>query len=146
MRNEFDNKLQNFGDAFQKVTVSENLTVLKDTYGAFETLREELFEWVIKTAPDEEKQGEYLTELAMFEHNLWVDSETRTLIGEVPIFDDSIDFDVIDQMFEDYGSYFQRYGCLTADQIVSWDTENVLLVDEFGSVEIVKRPDVLLNV
>ena len=146
MRTEFNNKLQDFSDSFEKVKVSENLTVLKETYAAFETLREEIFEWVIATATDEEQQGEYLTEFAMFEHNLWVDSETRTLIGEVPIFDESIDFDDIDQMFEDYGSYFQRYGCLTSDQIVSWDTENVLLVDEFGSVEIVKRPDVLLNV
>jgi hypothetical protein len=49
-------------------------------------------------------------------------------------------------MFEDYGSYFQRYGCLTSDQIISWDNENVLFDDEFGNVEIVKRPDILLNV
>jgi hypothetical protein len=68
------------------------------------------------------------------------------LIEECPIFDLNISFDEIDQMFEEYGSYFQRYGCLSPDQIISWDNENVLFDDEFGNVEIVKRPDILLNI
>jgi hypothetical protein len=29
--------------------------------------------------------------------------------------------------------------------VLSWDSENVLIEDELGNAEIIKRPDVLLN-
>lgn len=142
----FEIKLKQFSEAFDVAKNSESITVLKDTYANFEVVREEIFEWIVSTFKDDEDRSKYLTDFAMYEHNLWVDSETRTLIGEIPIFDDETFFEDIEKMFDDYGSYFQRYGCLTPDQVVSWDKENVLIVDEYGNTEIVKRPDILLNI
>jgi hypothetical protein len=95
--------------------------------------------------PDDESKSQCLTKFAQYEHDLWVDSDTKTLIGEIPIFDESIYFEDIEKMFDDYGSYFQRYACLVPDQIVSWDKENVLFNDDMGNVEIIKRPDVIVN-
>ena len=76
-----------------------------------------------------------------FENKLWQNG-----IVNIPLFDDNTSYEDIETMFEEYGSYFQRYGCLTSEQIVSWDEQNVLFDDEIGNIEIVKRPDVLLNV
>lgn len=145
MRNEFDKKLKEFSDVFDVVKSSENLEILKNHYIDFESKREEIFEWVINTFESDVDKSQYLTEFANHEHSLWVDATTSTLIGEVPIFDDSIFFEDIEKMFDDYGSYFQRFGCLIPDQIVSWDKENVLFNDEMGNVEIIKRPDVIVN-
>lgn len=145
MRNEFDKKLKEFAEIFGIAKSSKNLEELKDKYIDFEAKREEIFEWIVKTFQSDEDKSQYLTEFANYEHGLWVDSNTSTLIGEIPIFDDTIFFEDIEQMFEDYGSYFQRYGCLIPDQIVSWDKENVLFNDEMGNVEIIKRPDVIVN-
>lgn len=146
MRDEFNKKLQEFSEVFRYVISAENLEKLKDAYFSFEEKREEIFHWVFQYDCDEEQKNEYLTELAMFEHDFWIDKKTRNLIAEVPIFDDSILFEDIEKMFDEYGSYFQRFGCLRPDQIISWDRQNVLFMDEFSNIEIVKRPDILLNI
>lgn len=146
MKSEFESKLKEFKDVFNSAKTSENLSALKDAYTILETKREEIFFWLMNMNCDDEQRSEYLTEFAMFEHNLWVDPKTRTLIGAMPIFDDNLYFEDIEKMFEEYGSYFQRYGCLRSDQVLSWDQQSVLFMDEFSNIEIVKRPDVLMNV
>jgi hypothetical protein len=138
----FEVLLQEFERNFNLVSNSNDLHDLKEKYTALEISRENIFEWIISTIQEDEQKGEFMNKFGKFENSLFNNDSD---VG-IPIFDLNISFDEIDQMFEDYGSYFQRYGCLTPDQIVSWDNENVLFDDEFGNVEIVKRPDILLNV
>jgi hypothetical protein len=146
MRNEFDLKLKEFKTTFLTTKESKSIFELKENYSNLEAIREEIFFWLMNMECDDEQRSEYLTEFAMFEHNLWVDPKTRTLIGAMPIFDDDIYFEDIEKMFDEYGSYFQRFGCLRPDQVLSWDQQNVLFMDEFSNVEIVKRPDILMNI
>ena len=145
MNNNFEQMLEEFASIFELAKKSSNLEELKDNYIKFEDKREFIFEWIMDNNSDDEIRNEFVSKFANFEHDLWVDSNTKTLIGEIPIFDDSIFFEDIEKMFDDYGSYFQRFGCLVPDQIVSWDKENVLFNDEMGNVEIIKRPDVIVN-
>ena len=143
MSNEkFEILLQEFERNFNLVSNSNDLHDLKEKYTALEISRENIFEWIISSIQEDEQKGEFMNKFGKFENSLF---NNNTDTG-IPIFDLDISFDEIDQMFDEYGSYFQRYGCLTSDQIVSWDKENVLFDDEFGNVEIVKRPDILLNV
>ena len=146
MRNEFNSKLEEFSNTFSIARKSTDLNSLKDAYSNLETKREEIFYWLMGLECDDEARGEYLSEFAMFEHNQWIDSKTNELVGLMPVFDNSIYFEDIEKMFDEYGSYFQRYGCLRPDQILSWDNQNVLFMDEFSNIEIIKRPDILLNI
>jgi hypothetical protein len=142
----FEILLQEFGRNFKTVSDSFDLQDLKEKYTALEISRENIFEWIISNIQDDEQKNQYMQEFGKFENSLWYDEKSNEITSGIPVFDLDITFDEIDQMFDDYGSYFQRYGCLSPDQIVSWDKENVLFDDEFGNVEIVKRPDILLNV
>lgn len=144
--NKFNSLLNEFKDNFIIVSNAETLEDLKEKYISLEITRENIHEWILSNLPDDEQKGEYFNKFGKFENSLWTEDSNGEVIVGVPIFDLNISFDEIDQMFDDYGSYFQRYGCLSPDQIVSWDEENVLFDDEFGNVEIVKRPDVLLNI
>lgn len=146
MKNKFEELLNDFENNFKLVSNSDSLHDLKEKYTALEISRENVFDWVISTIQDDEQKSEYLNKFGKFENSMWHNDNSIEITSGIPIFDLDISFDEIDQMFEDYGSYFQRYGCLTSDQIISWDKENVLFDDEFGNVEIVKRPDILLNV
>jgi hypothetical protein len=140
--NKFDQLLADFKSEFSLVTQSKTLEELRENYTNFQIKRENVFEWVMTSIDDDDMKGEYLTNFSMFEHHLWIDKNTGNVIGEIPIFDEND----IEDIFDEYDSYFQRYGCLTVDQIVSWDKQNVLFDDEFGNIDIIKRPDVLLNV
>lgn len=147
MNNEkFNSLLEEFKKNFKLVSNANDLQDLKEKYVSLEISRENVFDWVISNIQDDEQKGEYLSKFGKFENSLWQTDSSQELVVGIPIFDLDISFDEIDQMFDDYGSYFQRYGCMTSEQIISWDKENVLFDDEFGNVEIVKRPDVLLNV
>jgi hypothetical protein len=144
--NKFETLLSEFERNFKSTSDATNLEDLKEKYISLEISRENVFEWIISNIQEDEQKGEYLNKFGKFENSLWYDNGSTEISAGIPVFDLNITFDEIDQMFDDYGSYFQRYGCLTSDQIVSWDNENVLFDDEFGNVEIVKRPDILLNV
>ena len=142
----FENLLHEFENNFKFATNASDLHDLKDKYSALEISRENIFEWIITNFQDDEQKSEYSNKFGRFENSLWYGDKSNQIDTGIPIFDTNITIDEIDEMFDEYGSYFQRYGCLTSDQIISWDKENVLFDDEFGNVEIVKRPDVLLNV
>jgi hypothetical protein len=147
MSNEkFNSLLEEFKKNFKLVSDADDLQELKERYTALEISRENVFDWVISNIQEDEQKGEYFNRFGKFENSLWQTDNSQELVVGIPIFDLDISFDEIDQMFDDYGSYFQRYGCMSSDQIISWDKENVLFDDEFGNVEIVKRPDILLNV
>lgn len=144
--NLFNGLLDIFKSNFKKASDATDLQDLKEKYIALEVSRDNVFDWIIENNPEEQDKYEYMSKFGKFESSLWETDNSQELIVGIPIFDLDISFDEIDQMFDDYGSYFQRYGCLSSDQIISWDKENVLFDDEFGNVEIVKRPDVLLNI
>jgi hypothetical protein len=147
MNNEkFNSLLEQFKSNFKSVSNSNNLEELKEKYISLEITRENIHEYILSSNTDDEIRANYFSKFGRFENSLWEQDSSGEVIAGIPIFDTDISFDEIDQMFEDYGSYFQRYGCLTSDQILSWDKENVLFDDEFGNVEIVKRPDILLAV
>lgn len=147
MSNEkFNSLLEEFKKNFKLVSDADDLQDLKEKYASLEISRENVFDWVISNIQEDEQKGEYFNRFGKFENSLWQTDSSQELVVGIPIFDLDISFDEIDQMFDDYGSYFQRYGCMSSDQIISWDKENVLFDDEFGNVEIVKRPDVLLNI
>jgi len=147
MSNEkFEILLNEFGRNFKLVSDAFDLQDLKEKYIALEISRENIFDWIISNIQEDEQKGEYMQRFGKFENDMWIDDKSNEITTGIPIFDLNISFDEIDQMFEEYGSYFQRYGCLSPDQIISWDNENVLFDDEFGNVEIVKRPDILLNI
>lgn len=144
--NKFDQMLEDFKSEFNLVIKAKTLEELKENYTNFQIKRENVFEWVMTSVDDDDLKGEYLTNFSMFEHHLWIDKNTGSIISQIPTFDEDCDFENIEELFDEYDSYFQRYGCLTVDQIVSWDKESVLFDDEFGNIDIVKRPDVILNV
>lgn len=144
--NKFNSLLTEFKQNLIFVSNSENLEDLKEKYTALEISRENIHEWIFGNCSDDEKKAEYFNKFGKFENSLFIEDSNKEVLVGIPIFDLDISFDEIDQMFDDYGSYFQRYGCLSPDQILSWNKENVLFDDEFGNVEIVKRPDFLLNI
>lgn len=139
--NDFQNLLNDFQNNFKIVSNSPSLETLKENYISVEISRDSIFDWILSSNEDESLKDEYMLNFERFENKLWQNGTAN-----IPLFDDNTSYEDIETMFEDYGSYFQRYGCLTSEQIVSWDEQNVLFDDEIGNIEIVKRPDVLLNV
>lgn len=144
--NSFNELLDTFKSNFKQSSDATDLQDLKEKYINLEISRDTIFEWIISNAQDDEKKDEYLNKFGKFENSLWYSDGSTEVSAGIPVFDLDISFDEIDKMFDDYGSYFQRYGCLSSDQIISWDKEDVLFDDEFGNVEIVKRPDFLLKI
>jgi hypothetical protein len=147
MNNEkFESLIKEFETCFKLASKATDLQDLKEKYISLEVGRENIFDWILSKVQDDEQKSEYMNKFGKIENSMWFGDNPNQITTGIPIFDLDISFDEIDEMFEEYGSYFQRYGCLTSDQIISWDKENVLFDDEFGNVEIVKRPDILLNV
>ena len=135
MNNNFKKLLEQYSEEWQSVVSSQTLEQLEESYTNSESTREEIMNLVFTTIDDEQEQGQYFSTFGELETNLWEN------VGEIPIFDEVFD---IYESFDEYESYYQRYGCMTPEFIVSWDTENVLFTD--GEViEIVARPDVLMN-
>jgi hypothetical protein len=137
--NHYENLVNDFSKSFDSVIKSKDLLELKDNYIQMEVYRENIFEWVLTKINSDEEKSEYLTKFANKENDLWVNNF-------IPEFDNNFTFEDIENLFEEYDSYFQRYGCLNSDQIISWDSENVMFDDEFGNVDIVKRPDKMMNI
>ena len=135
MNNNFKKLLEQYSEEWQSVVSSQTLEQLEESYTNSESTREEIMNLVFTTIDDEQEQGQYFSTFGELETNLWEN------VGEIPIFDEVFD---IYESFDEYESYYQRYGCMTPEFIVSWDTEHVLFTD--GEViEIVARPDVLMN-
>lgn len=114
-----------------------SLEQLQEAYTNVSSTRDELYEYMAEMYSDDEEQ--FQVELA----NL-MDKETETTVKyPFPIFDEELDEVAL---FEDYTTYFQRYGCMEVDNILSWDENNILFHDlESDLVEIIQRPDVLMR-
>jgi len=134
-KNDFKKMLNEFEEEFIKVNNSENLQQLKENYIKLELVRENIFDSLFEKVQDTEERGEFLKIFYKFEYEIPY---------QIPLFSDD-DMDQVDQLFEDYNGYFQRFACLNAEQIISWSDTEVLFDDEFGNIDIVTRPDTLVG-
>lgn len=134
-KNDFKKMLNEFEDEFIKVNNSENLQQLKENYIKLELVRENIFDSLFDKVQDTDERGEFLKTFSKFEYEIPY---------QIPLFSDD-GIDQVDSLFEDYNGYFQRFGCLNAEQIISWSDTEVLFDDEFGNIDIVTRPDTLVG-
>jgi len=134
-KNDFKKMLNEFEAEFIKVNNSENLQQLKENYIKLELVRESVFDSLFEKVQDTDERGEFLKIFSKFEYEIPY---------SIPLFGND-DLDTIDSLFEDYNGYFQRFGCLNAEQIISWSDTEVLFDDEFGNIDIVTRPDTLVG-
>jgi hypothetical protein len=139
MSSEFKTIMKDMENSFTTLHTCKSLGELKENYVVFELHREKLIEWVNSNFNEnDELYHTYIDKVGEFEYRLFEE------YGGIPVFDNDFSSDDMDDLFENYVSYFQRYGCLNSTQIISWDKTNILLEDEIGSVEAIVRPDVLL--
>ena len=134
-KNDFKKMLNEFEEEFIKVNNSENLQQLKENYIKLELVRESVFDSLFEKVLDTDERGEFLKTFSKFEYEIPY---------SIPLFGND-DLDTIDSLFEDYNGYFQRFGCLNAEQIISWSDKEVLFDDEFGNIDIITRPDNLVG-
>ena len=134
-KNDFKKMLNEFEAEFIKVNNSENLQQLKENYIKLELVRESVFDSLFEKVLDTDERGEFLKTFSKFEYEIPY---------SIPLFGND-DLDIIDSLFEEYNGYFQRFGCLNAEQIISWSDTEVLFDDEFGNIDIVTRPDTLVG-
>lgn len=136
MNNEFDQLLEQFSDQWETVVQSESLDDVESNFTTLEGLRVGIFDWVFENIESDDDRIPYIDTFGDLE------SECLDTFGDIPAFDD--EFNIFDS-FEDYEGYYQRYGCMTPDYIVSWDSESILFMDDDGTICTVKRPDVLME-
>ena len=134
MNNDFKNLLEQFTDEWGTIVQSTSLEELQETFSRVEETRFDILNWVFEKVGDEE-QSEYFTAFGSIESNL------LDTVGDIPIFDEKFD---IYASFEEYETYYQRFGCMTPEFVISWDNQNVLWTDE-ETIEIIKRPDILMT-
>ena len=135
MNNNFKQLLDQYSTEWDNVVSAETLERLEEAYTNSESTRDEIMGWVFENIESEDEQGEHFSTFGELENYLWDE------VGEVPTFDDTFD---VYESFDEYESYYQRYGCMTPEFVISWDGENVLFTDG-DVVEIVARPDVLMK-
>jgi hypothetical protein len=136
MNNDFNKMLDSYSSEWEQCLNTQTLEQLQDSYTNVESTREEILNWVFDNIKSDEEQSEYFVTFGQMESALIDESNS------IPVFDDSFD---IYASFDEYESYYQRYGCLTPEFVVSWDTENILFDDGDGNIEIVARPDILMR-
>ena len=133
MNNDFEQLLSEYRKTWSELVKASSLDEIEERYMIADDAREEALNWIFESL--EEEQPEYFSKFGQFETNL-VDE-----VGTIPVFDENFN---IEDSFEEYETYYQRYGCMTPEYILSWDTETVLWTDGL-EVERVKRPDVLMG-
>lgn len=135
MNNNFKKLLEQFTDEWGTVVQSTTLEELQETFSRVEETRIDILNWVFEKVDDDEEQSEYFSTFGSLEANL------LDTIGDIPVFDEKFD---IYASFEEYETYYQRFGCLAPEYVISWDNQNVLWTDE-ETIEIIKRPDILMT-
>lgn len=135
MNNNFNKLLEQFTDEWGTVVQSTTLEELQETFSRVEETRIDILNWVFEKVEDDEEQSEYFSTFGSLEANL------LDTIGDIPVFDEKFD---IYASFEEYETYYQRFGCLAPEYVISWDNQNVLWTDE-ETIEIIKRPDILMT-
>jgi len=139
MSNDFNNLIKEYEKQFNPLSNCKNLQELKEEYSAYLITKENVEDWIISNT--EQYSDEYEEYYQIF------DKSEYKFISEygLPYFDESTKSDDINEIFTEHSSYFQRYGCMYFDQIISWDKNSMLVEDEIGNCEIITRPDVLMR-
>lgn len=135
MNSNYEKLVKTYQQNWTEVIKSDDLKSLAESYVSSEDSREEVLTWIFENVQNEEEQQSYFESFGKFE------SEMIMSDGDVPIFDEEFD---IFESFDEYEAYYQRYGCLTPEFVVSWDSDSVLF-DDGDSVELIQRPDVLMG-
>lgn len=135
MNNNFQQLLDVYQHNWERVVKATSLDDVEKTYMIADESRDNALNWIFENVEEGEEQTQYFEKFGRFESKLLDD------MGDVPIFDDT--FDVFES-FDEYETYYQRYGCEAPEFIVSWDPENVLWTDGL-TIDFIKRPDILMG-
>lgn len=135
MNNNFKQLLEQFSSRWDDVANSSNLEEVEKSFLVLEEVREDILNWVFENIEDENEQGSYFSTFGDLESSLFESS------GGIPIFDEN--FDIYDS-FDEYEAYYQRYGCMVPEFVISWDSERVLWSDDMNT-DYIQRPDVLMG-
>jgi hypothetical protein len=135
MNSNFKQLLEQFSSLWDAVVNSSNLEEVEKTFTLLEGVREDILNWVFENIDDENEQGSYFSTFGELESSL------VQLSGGIPIFDE--DFDIYES-FDEYEAYYQRYGCMVPEFVISWDSERVLWSDD-ENTDYIQRPDVLMG-
>jgi hypothetical protein len=136
MNSNFKQLLDQFSEQWESVVQSSNLQEVESRFSDVEETRDDILNWVFDNIQNEEEQGSYFNTFGEVESNL---AET---LGDIPVFDDEFD---IYESFDEYESYYQRYGCIVPEFVISWDDQRILWSDELQFIDYIQRPDVLMG-
>ena len=135
MNSNFKQLIERFSEQWEAVTESSNLEEVESNFSQLEETRTNVLDWVFENIEDEEEQGLYFNTFGEVESNL------ANTIGDIPIFDDTFD---IYESFDEYEAYYQRYGCMVPEFVISWDDQRILWSDDMN-IDFIQRPDVLMG-
>ena len=138
MKDDFNNLIDNYKSKFKPVYDSNNLDILKEKYSEYSICKENIIDWILSNADQDSEESNKMFKI--------LDNTEYKFISDygIPIYDD-IPSEELEEIFDDHTSYFQRYGCISFDQIISWDMKSILFEDEIGNCEIIIRPDILIK-
>lgn len=139
MNNDFNVLIKEYEKQFDPLTNCKNLQELKDAYSAYLIIKENVEDWIISNTEQYSDEYEECYQI--------LDKSEYKFVSNygLPFFDDSTMSEHVYDIYNEHSSYFQRYGCMYFDQIVSWDKVSMLVEDEIGNCEIITRPDVLMK-
>jgi hypothetical protein len=135
MNNNFKQLLEQFSTRWDAVANASNLEEVERSFTILEELRDDILNWVFENIEDENEQGSYFSTFGQLESSLFETS------GGIPIFD--TDFDIY-ASFDEYEGYYQRYGCMVPEFVISWDDQRILWSDDMNT-DYIQRPDVLMG-
>ena len=135
MNSNFKQLIERFSEQWEAVTESSNLEEVESNFSQLEETRTNVLDWVFENIEDEEEQGLYFNTFGEVESNL------ANTIGDIPIIDDTFD---IYESFDEYEAYYQRYGCMVPEFVISWDDQRILWSDDMN-IDFIQRPDVLMG-
>ena len=138
MKDDFHNLIDEYASKFKPVYDSNNLDILKEKYSEYSICKENIIDWILSNADQDSEESNKMFKI--------LDNTEYKFISDygIPIYDD-IPSEELEEIFDDHTSYFQRYGCISFDQIISWDMKSILFEDEIGNCEIIIRPDILIK-
>ena len=135
MSNNFNQLLERFSKQWNIVTESSNLEEVESNFSTLEEIRDTVLSWVFDNIEDENEQSSYFSTFGKLESNLFEST------GGIPVFDEEFD---IYESFDEYEGYYQRYGCMVPEFVISWDEQRILWTDDL-TMDYIKRPDVLMS-
>lgn len=135
MNNNFKQLLERFSQEWKSCFESTNLQEVEETFSKREETHADIMHWIVYNIDNVEDHEPYLTAF-------WnLEEELAEEMGMAPIFDESFD---IYESFDEYETYYQRYGCMLPEFVISWDDKQILWSDD-ETIDYIQRPDVLMG-